>query len=777
MYEKYVQDPNSVDKAWWDFFKGYTPGKSTSDDAKATAQPAAVQPQAVQPQAAAAPAAQAQPQTAQPQTAQPQAAEPQAAAQASYRRATPEATATPNPTAQVPSLTTTPAAAKAVPPASPADGTTPTGGTVNQPPSATPKAAPETLGDAETVILRGAPARTAQNMETSLTVPTATSVRQVPVKLLIDNRIVINNHLKRARRGKVSFTHLVGWALVKALRSLPEMNASYVETNGKPTLVKPQHINLGLAIDMQKPDGTRQLLVPSIKAAESMNFAEFWMAYEDIVRRARDNKLALPDFQGTTISLTNPGTIGTQHSVPRLMQGQGCIIGVGAMEYAPEYQGAADETMASLAVSKVMTLTSTYDHRIIQGAQSGEFLRRLHHLLLGEDAFYDEIFRALRIPYEPIRWAADLPHSHEEDVSKQARILELIHAYRVRGHIMADTDPLEYKQRSHPDLDVVTHGLTLWDLDREFATGSFGAATGKRFMKLRQILGILRDSYCRTTGIEYMHIQDPEQRKWIQERVERPHVKPPREEPAAAGLDEVVIGMAHRGRLNVLANIIGKSYSQIFREFDGNIDPRTVQGSGDVKYHLGADGEFVSESGDRIKVSVAANPSHLETVDPIVEGIARTKQDLLNRGTEFPVLPVLVHGDAAFAGQGVVAETLNLSQLRGYRTGGTIHVIVNNQVGFTTSPASSRSSMYSTDVARMVQAPIFHVNGDDPEACIRVADLAFEYRQAFDKDVVIDLVCYRRRGHNEGDDPSFTQPLMYDLIEQKRSMRKLYTKD
>ncbi len=821
MYEKYVQDPNSVDKAWWDFFKGYTPGKSTSDDAKATAQPAAVQPQAVQPQAAAAPAAQAQPQTAQPQTAQPQAAEPQAAAQASYRRATPEATATPNPTAQVPSLTTTPAAAKAVPPASPADGTTPTGGTVNQPPSATPKAAPETLGDAETVILRGAPARTAQNMETSLTVPTATSVRQVPVKLLIDNRIVINNHLKRARGGKVSFTHLVGWALVKALKSLPEMNASYAETGGKPTLVKPQHINLGLAIDMQKPDGTRQLLVPSIKAAESMNFAEFWMAYEDIVRRARDNKLALPDFQGTTISLTNPGTIGTQHSVPRLMQGQGCIIGVGAMEYAPEYQGAADETMASLAVSKVMTLTSTYDHRIIQGAQSGEFLRRLHHLLLGEDAFYDEIFRALRIPYEPIRWAADLPHSHEEDVSKQARILELIHAYRVRGHIMADTDPLEYKQRSHPDLDVVTHGLTLWDLDREFATGSFGAATGKRFMKLRQILGILRDSYCRTTGIEYMHIQDPEQRKWIQERVERPHVKPPREEQlrilaklneaeafetflqtkyvgqkrfsleggettiplldelceeaAAAGLDEVVIGMAHRGRLNVLANIIGKSYSQIFREFDGNIDPRTVQGSGDVKYHLGADGEFVSESGDRIKVSVAANPSHLETVDPIVEGIARAKQDLLNRGTEFPVLPVLVHGDAAFAGQGVVAETLNLSQLRGYRTGGTIHVIVNNQVGFTTSPASSRSSMYCTDVARMVQAPIFHVNGDDPEACMRVADLAFEFRQAFNIDVVIDLICYRRRGHNEGDDPSFTQPLMYDLIEQKRSVRKLYT--
>ncbi|GAA1664214.1 multifunctional oxoglutarate decarboxylase/oxoglutarate dehydrogenase thiamine pyrophosphate-binding subunit/dihydrolipoyllysine-residue succinyltransferase subunit [Kribbella yunnanensis] len=788
LYEKYLQDPKSVDPAWLDFFKTYKPG---GDAKPVTTAPAdAPRPDAVSdnktPEAPSRGSAPSVPASNQPAAA---------AAAASAPVAKPAAQPTP---------------AKAV---------APTGGTVNQPPKAQAKPAPATSTDAERQILRGAPARTAQNMETSLTVPTATSVRAVPVKLLIDNRIVINNHLKRARGGKISFTHLIGWALVKALKTLPEMNASYDETEGKPTHVQPAHINLGLAIDMQKPDGTRQLLVPSIKAAEDMTFAEFWMAYEDIVRRARDNKLALPDFQGTTISLTNPGTIGTQHSVPRLMTGQGCIIGVGAMEYPPEYQGAAEETMAKLAVSKVMTVTSTYDHRIIQGAQSGEFLRRIHQLLLGQEGFYDEIFQSLRIPYEPIRWATDLPHSHEEDINKQARILELIHAFRVRGHIMADTDPLEYKQRSHPDLDVATHGLTLWDLDREFATGSFGG--DRRFMKLREILGILRDSYCRTTGIEYMHIQDPEQRKWLQERIERPHTKPPREEQlrilaklneaeafetflqtkyvgqkrfsleggettiplldelceeaAGAGLDEVVIGMAHRGRLNVLANIVGKSYGQIFREFDGNIDPRTVQGSGDVKYHLGAEGEFVSEFGDKIKVSVAANPSHLETVDPVLEGIVRAKQDILDRGAAFPVLPVLVHGDAAFAGQGVVAETLNLSQLRGYRTGGTVHVIVNNQVGFTTSPASSRSSMYCTDVARMVQAPIFHVNGDDPEACVRVADLAFEYRQAFNKDVVIDLVCYRRRGHNEGDDPSFTQPLMYDLIEQKRSVRKLYT--
>ncbi|MGH3448467.1 MAG: multifunctional oxoglutarate decarboxylase/oxoglutarate dehydrogenase thiamine pyrophosphate-binding subunit/dihydrolipoyllysine-residue succinyltransferase subunit, partial [Nocardioidaceae bacterium] len=663
-----------------------------------------------------------------------------------------------------------------------------------------------------------AAARTVSNMDTSLGVPTATSVRTVPVKLLIDNRIVINNHLKRARGGKVSFTHIIGYALAKAVASMPEMNYGFEMVDGKPNLVKPAHVNVGLAIDVQKSDGTRQLMVPSIKDAETLGFAEFWTAYEDIVRRARDNKLAVADFQGTSISLTNPGTIGTNHSVPRLMSGQGCIVGVGAMEYPPEYQGASADTLSRNAVSKVMTLTSTYDHRVIQGAQSGEFLRRLHQLLLGDEGFYDEIFRALRIPYEPIRWAPDISATHDDEISKQARILEMIHAYRVRGHMMADTDPLEYRQRTHPDLDVATHGLTLWDLDREFATGSFGT---KRFMKLRDILGILRDSYCRTTGIEYMHIQDPEQRGWIQERVERPHEKPPREEQlrilhklnqaeafetflqtkfvgqkrfsleggettiplideiceAAAdhSLDEVTIGMAHRGRLNLLANIVGKSYSQIFREFEGNIDPRTVQGSGDVKYHLGAEGEFSSGSGSKIKVSVAANPSHLEAVDPVVEGIARAKQDLLNKGAAYPVLPLLVHGDAAFAGQGVVAETLNLSQLRGYRTGGTIHVVVNNQVGFTTSPTSSRSSLYCTDVARMVQAPIFHVNGDDPEACIFVANLAFEYRQAFNKDVVIDLVCYRRRGHNEGDDPSYTQPVMHDLIEAKRSVRKLYT--
>ena len=637
---------------------------------------------------------------------------------------------------------------------------------------------------------------------------------------MIDNRIVINNHLKRSRGGKVSFTHLVGYAMVRALADMPAMNSAFEEVDGKPTLIQPVHVNLGIAIDLAKEDGSRQLLVPSIKQCEAMDFAEFWAAYEAVIRKARGGKLTVEDFAGTTISLTNPGTIGTVHSVPRLVKGQGTIIGVGALEYPAEFQGTSEDTLSRLGVSKTMTITSTYDHRIIQGAQSGDYLRMIHALLLGENGFYDDVFQALRIPYEPIRWAQDVAVSHEDEIGKQARVLELIHAYRVRGHLMADTDPLEYRQRSHPDLDIGNHGLTLWDLDREFATGSFGGEK-KPFMRLRDILGVLRDSYCRTVGIEYMHIQDPDERRWIQTRIERPIPRMEREDQlrrlhklnqaeafeaflqtkyvgqkrfslegaeavvplvdevceaaAESQLDEVVIGMAHRGRLNMLANIVGKSYAQIFTEFEGIIDPRTVQGSGDVKYHLGADGIFRAETGDTIKISLAANPSHLEAVDPVVEGIVRAKQDLLNRGTDFPVLPILVHGDAAFAGQGVVAETLNLSQLRGYRTGGTVHVVVNNQVGFTTSPAASRSSLYSTDVARMIQAPIFHVNGDDPEACARVARLAFEFRQEFNKDVVIDLICYRKRGHNEGDDPSMTQPLMYDLIEQKRSVRKLYT--
>jgi 2-oxoglutarate decarboxylase len=770
MYQQWLKDPDSVDKAWWDFFADY----------KRDPVPAAAQANG-SPVSVAAPPAPASP-----------------------------APVTPAPASPAPVTPAAPAAAAASPP----------------PPATVAPVAP--VAPVTTARpLKGAAARVVSNMESSLTVPTATSVRAIPAKLLIDNRTVINNHLRRGRGGKVSFTHLIGFALVRAVREMPVMNRAFADIDGKPAVVDSEHVNIGLAIDLHKDDGTRQLVVPNIRNAETLDFARFLAAYEDIIRRARANKLTADDFVGTTISLTNPGTIGTVHSVPRLMAGQGAIVGVGAMEYPAEYQGAAPETLARLAVSKVMTLTSTYDHRIIQGAESGDFLRRMHQLLLGADDFYDEIFRSLRIPYEPVRWVTDIAVSHDEEVGKPARVLELIHAYRVRGHLMADTNPLEFELRRHPDLDVVSHGLTLWDLDREFAVGEFGSAEraqngGKPFMKLREVLGVLRDSYCRTVGIEYMHIQDPDQRKWIQDRVERHHSSPAPEEQlrilgklnqaeafetflqtkyvgqkrfsleggesviplldavvseaAHDDMDEVVIGMAHRGRLNVLTNIVGKSYGQVFREFEGNLDPRTAHGSGDVKYHLGAGGEYTAIDGEKVKVSLTSNPSHLEAVDPVVEGIARAKQDVINRGsTGFTVLPVLIHGDAAFAGQGVVAETLNLSQLRGYRTGGTVHVVINNQVGFTTSPTSARSSVYSTDVARMIQAPIFHVNGDDPEAVVFVARLAYEFRQAFKKDVVIDMLCYRRRGHSEVDEPSFTQPVMYDLIDAKRSVRKIYT--
>ncbi|MQA04752.1 MAG: multifunctional oxoglutarate decarboxylase/oxoglutarate dehydrogenase thiamine pyrophosphate-binding subunit/dihydrolipoyllysine-residue succinyltransferase subunit [Streptosporangiales bacterium] len=768
LYQQYVQDPQSVDKVWQDFFADYKP--QSGSPAAATPPPTTTTPPANASTPAPAPAQQQPAQSA------------------------------PQPAAKPAPAATDGAAAK----------------------PATPPAQPAADVDAKAVTqspLKGAAARVVTNMNQSLELPTATSVRAVPAKLLVDNRIVVNNHLKRTRGGKISFTHVIGYAVVKAAAEMPEMNSAFAEVDGKPHLVQPEHVNLGIAIDLQKSDGSRTLVVPSIKLAETLDFASFLRAYEEVVRKARNNKLTIDDFTGTSISITNPGMIGTVHSVPRLMKGQGCIVGVGAMEYPAEFQGMSPETLARLAVSKIMTLTSTYDHRIIQGAQSGEFLRRVHELLLS-DTFWDDIFRSLRVPTVPIRWAPDLPASHEDDIHKQARVFELIHAYRVRGHLMADTNPLEYELRSHPDLDIGSHGLTLWDLDREFATGeTFG---DEPMMKLRKILSILRDTYCRTVGIEYMHIQDPHERTWIQDRVEHKHEKPQRELQlrilnrlnvaeafetflqtkyvgqkrfslegaetlipvldavvSAAGqeeLDEVVIGMAHRGRLNALANIVGKNYAQIFREFEGNLDPKSAHGSGDVKYHLGAEGEYVGLGGEKIAVSLVANPSHLEAVDPVLEGVVRAKQDIIDKGQAgFTVLPLLVHGDAAFAGQGVVAETLNLSGLRGYRTGGTVHVVVNNQLGFTTDPSAARSSVYCTDVARMVQAPIFHVNADDPEACIRVARLAFEYRQAFHKDVVVDLVCYRRRGHNEGDDPSMTQPQMYDLIDNKRSTRKVYT--
>ncbi len=692
----------------------------------------------------------------------------------------------------------------------------------------------------EATLLRGAASRIVANMEASLAVPTATSVRTVPARLLEVNRLILNNQLARTTGAKVSFTHIIGYAVVRALHDVPALNSAFVadaDGKGKPGVIHHKHVGLGLAVDQEKSDGTRTLLVPCIKDADTLDFRSFVLAYEDLIRKIHTNKIAPDDFAGTTVSLTNPGTLGTVQSVPRLMPGQGAIIGVGALGYPAGFEAADPRVLAQLGLGKVVTLTSTYDHRIIQGAESGLFLGRVAALITGADGFYDDLFESMGVPYEPVRWQVDSnagagsEEGEHQRLVKQVHVQTLINMYRVRGHLIAHLDPLDAEPpHIHPELDPLTYGLTIWDLPRQFVADGLA---GRDVATLDEILHVLRDAYCRTLAIEYMHIQDPEQKRWIQQHVEGQPATLNLEEQrhilgrlnaaevferflhtryvgqkrfglegaestivlldalldaaAGSGVAEVVMGMAHRGRLNVLANIVGKSYREIFEEFEGNLDPESVQGSGDVKYHKGARGVFHGSAGEELPITLSSNPSHLEAVDPVVEGMTRAKQDRISPPTDgtpaaaaegvdgFPCMSVLVHGDAAFAGQGVVAETLNLSGLSGYRTGGTVHVVINNQLGFTTAPASARTSVYPTDVAKMVQAPIFHVNGDDPEAAVRAARLAFMFRQTFHKDVVIDLVCYRKHGHNEGDDPSYTQPLMYQRIEAKRSVRKLYT--
>ncbi|MCM2315963.1 MAG: multifunctional oxoglutarate decarboxylase/oxoglutarate dehydrogenase thiamine pyrophosphate-binding subunit/dihydrolipoyllysine-residue succinyltransferase subunit [Thermoanaerobaculia bacterium] len=750
LYEKYRIDPASVSESWREFFADYAP----ADEAPASA-PAA-------PSAAVPP----------PQPAAPVASTMTAAAPKS-------------PTAPAPGV------------------------------------APEQI-----VPLRGAASKIVSNMEASLEMPTATTLRVIPVKALEENRRIINNHLTLIGQNKASYTHVIAWALIRALKEMPRMNACYAEIDGQPARIDQPDINFGLAIDLEKKDGSRSLLVPNIKKANTLDFSQFLKAYNDLIKRARGGQLGVPDFEGTTVSLTNPGTLGTISSIPRLMRTQGCIIATGQIDVPAEYSATDPQVLAELGVSKVMTITSTYDHRIIQGAESGAFLARVHNLLLGADNFYDELFRDLRIPYEPMRWSRDRKRSLEggrrsdEDMSREAGVLSMINAYRVRGHLLADLDPLEYKVGQHAELNPAYYGLTLWDLDRDFVAGGL---CGRMSASLREILDTLRETYCGKLAPEYMFIQDPVQKRWLQDRMEPLRNSAPLEAPvkrrilkklndsevfekflhtkyvghkrfslegaetlvpmldhgltlaALDGVEEVVIGMAHRGRLNVLATIMGKEYEKIFSEFEGDIDENTAQGSGDVKYHLGATGTHVAPDGRTVILTLASNPSHLEAVDPVVEGMARAKQKLLRDTQQKRVVPILLHGDAAFAGQGVVAETLSMSQLKGYTSGGTIHLVINNQIGFTTGPESARSSVYSTEIAKMIMAPIFHVNGDDPEACVRAMSLAFAFRQRFQKDVVIDMVCYRRHGHNEGDDPSLTQPKMYKLIKEHRSVRKLYT--
>jgi len=703
-------------------------------------------------------------------------------------------------------------------------------------PEPKPVQTPAPQPEAEVVPLRGAALKIVENMESSLSVPTATSERRIPVKLLDENRRIINQHLAENDRGKASYTHLIAWALLRALEAFPQLNDGFAEVNGAPARLKRSSINLGVAVDLTKKDGSRTLLVPNIKNANTLSFAEFLTAYDDVVKRAREGKLQISDFQGTTLSLTNPGTIGTVASVPRLMEGQSLIVATGAIDYPAEYQAMAPEALSQLGISKAISITSTYDHRIVQGAESGAFLARVHELIIGKDDFYKDIFLNLGIPHAPLRWNLDrnpffLPGDQvREQTVKEARVIQLINAYRVRGHLIADTDPLHaLPLLYHPELDIETYGLTIWDLDRVFVTDGLA---NRESATLREILDILQRAYCGKVGIEYRHIQSKEEKQWIREQIRRELVEPQPipvevkkrllwklisaeqferflhtkylgqkrfslegcetiiplldqliDGAAARGVEEITLGMAHRGRLNVLANVIGNLCERIFAAFEGSVHPEFPADEGDVKYHQGATGERALADGRKLRLSLSPNPSHLEAVDPVVEGMVRARQDetIGQRGATREqvidlALPVLLHGDAAFAGQGVVMETLNLAGLKGYRTGGTIHIIINNQIGFTTSPEAGRSTIYSTDVARMTQLPIFHINGDDPEAAYRVLQIALDYRQDFNKDVVLDLIGFRRLGHNETDEPSYTQPLMYARVKAHPGVRTIYAK-
>jgi 2-oxoglutarate decarboxylase len=684
--------------------------------------------------------------------------------------------------------------------------------------------------------LAGASKKIVENMEQSLAVPTATSIRLIPVKLLEENRRLINQFLSETGGGKASFTHLIAWALVRALEVVPQMNDAFVLSNDVPSRLKRREVNLGIAIDLARKDGSRSLLVPNIKSVGTLNFSQFLSAYNDKIKRARAGKLEMPDFDGTTVTLTNPGTIGTVGSVPRLMSGQSLILATGAIEYPAEYQAMSPEVLSQLGIGKVVQISSTYDHRVIQGAESGQLLQRMHELLLGNFNFYGSIFVDLGVPTKPYTWSIDTNPAllggdrSREQMVKQARVLELINSYRVRGHLIANIDPLHAMPlHYHPELEMESYGLTIWDLDRNFITGGLG---GKESMTLREILDLLHRAYCGTVGTEYRHIQDKEQKLWLRKRLEgEPQVVPVEvrkailwklisaeqfeqflhknflgqkrfsvegcevvialldqliEGAAERGVDEIVLGMAHRGRINVLANVLGHFCERIFTSFIGSVHPSFPADEGDVKYHQGAKA-MREVHGRELKLTLSPNPSHLEFVDAVVEGMTRAKQDHRAPGSTTiqkvtperekawgEVLPLLLHGDAAFAGQGIVMETLNLADLKGYRTGGTIHVIVNNQIGFTTSPSAGRSTIYSTDVAKMTQLPIFHINGDDPDAVWRVLQIALDFRQKFHKDVVLDVVGFRRLGHNEADEPSYTQPLMYQRVKAHPGVRTIY---
>jgi 2-oxoglutarate dehydrogenase E1 component len=677
-------------------------------------------------------------------------------------------------------------------------------------------------------------------MTESLTVPTATTFRVVSVAMLDDRRRALNTALQAGgKSAKISFTHLIAYAIVQAAKEQPVMAQTLAVIDGVPHRVQPDGMGLGLAVDIQRKDGSRGLVVPVIKHAESLDFAAFHAAYETLVEKARTNKLMPDDFTGATMQLTNPGGLGTVASVPRLMAGQGSIIAVGSIGYPAEYTTMPQNRLADLGISKVMTITSTYDHRIIQGAESGTFLGIVDRLLQGENGFYDQIAGSLGVTVsQPSGAVAQTAASRAgsataEQVAPEmlyhvAAAMALVKAFRMHGHLAAHLDPLGTEPIGDPALRPESLGLTPEVMARIPSKVLRIAVPGAT---LAESLPYLQSTYCGTMAYEIEHISTHEERVWLREKIESGAHRTPLsmerrrwllkrlievealerflhkaylgqkrfsiegvdmlvpmldltiERAAESGARDVVIGMAHRGRLNVLAHTIGRPYETIFAEFEGGRQVEAGQltpegGTGDVKYHHGAEGAYVTSEGKAITVSLSPNPSHLEFVSPVVDGRARAKQTQ-RRGREphhdpTAALPVAIHGDAAFAGQGVVAETLNLGALNGYRTGGTLHLITNNQVGFTTDMGDARSTRYASDLAKGFDIPIIHVNADDAEACLSAVRLAMAYRDRFHQDVVIDLVGYRRHGHNEGDEPAYTQPVMYERIKNLPSVRERY---
>jgi 2-oxoglutarate decarboxylase len=704
-------------------------------------------------------------------------------------------------------------------------------------------AAPAPQEGAETKVIRGPAAMLVRFMEDSRSIPTATSFRTLAVDTLAARRATLKSAGK-----KLSFTHLIAWAIVRATDDMPVMADSFASVDGKPQRVTPAAVSLGLAVDVERKDGSRSLVVPVIHGASELSFADFVAAYDELVVGARDNTLQPDAYQGANITLTNPGGIGTVASVPRLMPGQGTIVATGAIGYPPGLAQADPHKLAELGVEKVMTMTSTYDHRVIQGAESGQFLKRVDELLQGSDGFYDALFDALDVdtelieagPPKPTVTSADpVPASTTpavSDVPDEALMqavqgaTSIVKAHRVHGHLAAHLDPLGSPPRGDPALDPASVNLTPEMMQRIPASVLRVAVPGKTFA---DALPHLRDTYTGTIAYEVEHIAGHNRRVWLRENIESgahrepltpdqkrallerlsqvealegylhkaflgkkqfsiegldmlvPMLDETIELSAGSGAREAVLGMAHRGRLNVLAHTVGQPYGTILVEFEGeqtlSADTAAPEGgTGDVKYHYGANGTYTTHDGRGVQVTLAPNPSHLEYVNPVIEGRARADQTSRN-GREMThdpslVVPILIHGDAAFPGQGVVAETLNLQALAGYSTGGTVHIIANNQLGFTTNPSDARSTRWASDLAKGFDVPIIHVNADDVEACIAAVRLAVGFRNEFGRDALIDLIGYRRFGHNETDEPAYTQPQMYEKIKSHPTVRAIYAK-